>query len=47
MYAAVRQYRSKTGMADQLAERVKDLVPVISGVSASWAITSSTRPTTW
>jgi hypothetical protein len=33
MYAAVRQYQSKPGMADQLAERVKDLVPIISGVS--------------
>ena len=33
MYAAVRQYKSKPGMADMLAERVKDLVPVISGVS--------------
>lgn len=32
MYAAVRQYRSKPGQADQLAERVKELVPVISGV---------------
>ncbi len=33
MYAAVRQYKSKPGMADQLAEKVKELVPVISGVS--------------
>jgi hypothetical protein len=33
MYAAVRQYKSKPGMADLLAEKVKDLVPVISGVS--------------
>jgi heme-degrading monooxygenase HmoA len=33
MYAAVRQYKSKPGQADQLAERVKELVPVISGVS--------------
>ncbi len=33
MYAAVRQYRSRPGMADQLAEKVKELVPVISGVS--------------
>jgi hypothetical protein len=32
MYAAVRQYKSKPGMADQLAERVKDIVPIISGV---------------
>ena len=33
MYAAIRQYKSKPGMADLLAEKVKDLVPVISGVS--------------
>ena len=33
MYAAVRQYKSKPGMADHLAEKVKELVPVISGVS--------------
>ena len=33
MYAAVRQYKSKPGMADRLAEKVKELVPVISGVS--------------
>ena len=33
MYAAVRQYKSKPGLADLLAEKVKDLVPVISGVS--------------
>lgn len=33
MYAAIRQYKPKPGMADQLAERVRDLVPVISGVS--------------
>jgi hypothetical protein len=33
MYAGVRQYKSKPGMADQLAEKVKELVPVISGVS--------------
>ena len=33
MYAAIRQYKSRPGMADRLAERVKELVPVISGVS--------------
>lgn len=33
MYAAVRQYKSKPGMADHLAERVKEVVPIISGVS--------------
>jgi hypothetical protein len=33
MYAAVRQYKSKPGSADQLAERVKEVVPIISGVS--------------
>ena len=33
MYAAVRQYKSKPGVTDQLAERIKDVVPIISGVS--------------
>lgn len=33
MYAAVRQYRSKPGVADQLAERIKEAVPIISGVA--------------
>ena len=33
MYAAVRQYKSKPGVADQLAERIKEAVPIISGVS--------------
>ena len=33
MYAAVRQYKSKPGSADQLAERIKEVVPIISGVS--------------
>jgi hypothetical protein len=32
MYAAVRQYKSKPGSADQLAERIKGAVPIISGV---------------
>jgi hypothetical protein len=33
VYAAVRQYKSKPGAADQLAELIKGAVPVISGVS--------------
>ena len=33
MYAAIRQYKSKPGMADYLAERVKEVVPIVSGVS--------------
>jgi len=33
MYAAIRQYKSKPGMVDQLAERIREAVPVISGVS--------------
>ena len=33
MYAAIRQYKSKPGVADQLAERIKEVVPIISSVS--------------
>jgi quinol monooxygenase YgiN len=33
MYAAIRQVKAKPGTADALAERVKDLIPIISGVS--------------
>jgi hypothetical protein len=33
MYAAIRQYKSKPGMADRLAERVKEAIPLISEVS--------------
>ena len=33
MYAAIRQYKSKPGMADRLAERIKDAIPLISEVS--------------
>ena len=32
MYAAVRQMKSKAGMADELARRIKGAVPIISGV---------------
>ena len=32
MYAAVRQMKSKSGMADELARRIKGAVPIISGV---------------
>ena len=32
MYAAVRQFRAKPGMADELATRIKGAVPIISGV---------------
>jgi hypothetical protein len=27
MYAAIRQYKSKPGMADRLAERIKEAIP--------------------
>jgi hypothetical protein len=39
MYAAIRQYKSKPGMADRLAERIKDAIPLISEVSGFMAIT--------
>jgi hypothetical protein len=32
MYAAIRQAKAKAGMADQLASRIKDVIPMISGV---------------
>ncbi len=32
MYAAIRQVRVKPGAADQLAERIKGAVPIVSGV---------------
>jgi len=32
MYAAIRQVKSKAGMADELARRIKGAVPIISGV---------------
>jgi hypothetical protein len=32
MYAAIRQMKSKAGMADELANRIKGAVPIISGV---------------
>ena len=33
MYAAIRQYKSKPGMADELATRIKDAISLISSVS--------------
>jgi hypothetical protein len=32
MYAAIRQAKAKSGIADQLASRIKDVVPIISSV---------------
>ena len=32
MYAAIRQAKAKAGMADQLASRIKDAIPIISSV---------------
>src|SRR6516162_11422986 len=32
MYAAIRQMKVKTGTADDLAQRIKDAIPIISGV---------------
>ena len=33
MYAAIRQVKAKAGKADELAQRIKGAVPIISGVS--------------
>jgi hypothetical protein len=33
MYAAIRQVKARPGAADALAERIKDAIPIISGVS--------------
>src|SRR5260370_28394827 len=32
MYAAIRQAKAKPGIADQLASRIKDAIPIISSV---------------
>jgi len=32
MYAAIRQAKAKAGVADQLASRIKDAIPIISSV---------------
>ena len=32
MYAAIRQMKSKAGVADELAQKIKGAVPIISGV---------------
>src|ERR1700751_4512330 len=32
MYAAIRQAKAKAGMADQLASRIKEVIPIISSV---------------
>jgi hypothetical protein len=32
MYAALRQFRAKSGKADELAQAIKGAVPIISGV---------------
>jgi quinol monooxygenase YgiN len=32
MYAAIRQVKAKSGTADELAQRIKGAVPIISGV---------------
>ena len=32
MYAAIRQAKAKSGMADELASRIKDVIPIISSV---------------
>ena len=33
MYAAVRQFKAKAGKADELAQKIKGAIPIISGVS--------------
>jgi hypothetical protein len=32
MYAAIRQAKAKSGMADELASRIKDVIPIISSI---------------
>jgi heme-degrading monooxygenase HmoA len=32
MYAAMRQFKAKAGKADELAQKIKGAVPIISGV---------------
>ena len=32
MYAAIRQFKAKPGRADELAQKAKGAVPIISGV---------------
>jgi len=32
MYAAIRQAKAKAGMSDQLASRIKEVIPMISSV---------------
>jgi hypothetical protein len=32
MYAAIRQAKAKAGIADRLASRIKDAIPIISSV---------------
>jgi quinol monooxygenase YgiN len=32
MYAAIRQAKAKAGMADQLASRLKEVIPIVSSV---------------
>jgi quinol monooxygenase YgiN len=32
MYAAIRQAKAKPGMADQLASRLKEVIPIVSSV---------------
>ena len=33
MYAAIRQFKAKPGSADALAQKIKDAISIISGVS--------------
>jgi hypothetical protein len=33
MYAAIRQVKAKSGMADELAQIIKGAIPIITGVS--------------
>jgi hypothetical protein len=39
MYAAIRQAKAKAGIANQLASRIKDAIPIVSSVQVSWVTT--------
>ena len=46
MYAAIRQSKAKTGMAEELTRRIKEgAIPIIVMSKVSWPIMWSMRPT--
>ena len=47
MYAAIRQGKAKTGMAEELTRRIKEgAIPIIMTFQASWPTMWSMRQTT-